>query len=148
MTLRAKMTMSDSQWYPYNLNLYLNNNMEEVVVFKGLQVLNSDSTNMFFCSRNAHVTFVVKSQLKIISFQLNKHWYLIHTWSDKVLKGIVLNLALRSLRRGPIEITLTAPLIDSMCVIPVSSRVHFHQEHKIHQYHQFHLIEIIYVNCV
>ena len=44
-----------------------------------------DNSQKFSCSLNAQVTFVVKSQVKIISFQNYKNWYLIHTWSDKGL---------------------------------------------------------------
>ena len=36
-------------------------------------------------------TFVEKPQSTIISFQNYKHWYLIHTWSDKAILGTVVN---------------------------------------------------------
>ena len=45
---------------------------------------------MFYCSRNAQVTFVKKPQLKIIRLQNHKHWNLIHAWSNKALKRILL----------------------------------------------------------
>ncbi len=41
-----------------------------------------------------------------------KHWYLIHTWSDKAFKGTVVNSALSTLNGGLFQITLTVPLID------------------------------------
>ena len=43
-------------------------------------MFNSDNSFIFFCSRNAQVTFVDTPQLKINSFQHRKDWYLIHTW--------------------------------------------------------------------
>ena len=51
--------MPDSQLYPRNL--YLINNGEDIVVFLGFKVFNSD---------NSYVTFVEKPQLKIISFKI------------------------------------------------------------------------------
>jgi len=42
-------------------------------------------------ARNAPVTFVEKPQMKIMSFQNGKQGYSCNTWSDKALKGIVVN---------------------------------------------------------
>ena len=42
---------------------------------------------------------VEKPQLKVNSFQNCKHWYLVHTWSDKAFKGTVGNRALLSLAK-------------------------------------------------
>ena len=95
--------MSDSQRYPWNR--YLINNAEDIVVFLGLKVFHSKNSSMFSCSKKAQVTFVEKSQLKIISLQNHKHSYLIHTWSDKTF-----NPTLSSLNEGSLEITLTVPL--------------------------------------
>ena len=49
-------------------------------------------------------------QLKIISFQNYKQWYLIHSPSDKGFKGTIVNRALPSLHEGSLEIMLTVPL--------------------------------------
>ena len=65
---------------------------------------------MFSCRRNAQVTFVEESQLKIISFQKDKQWYIIHTWTDKGFKGTVVNQTLSSFHEGPLEIRLTVTL--------------------------------------
>ena len=43
------------------------------------------------------VTLAEKSQMKLNSLKKQKHWYLIHTWSDKASKGIVVNLAFKGL---------------------------------------------------
>ena len=40
--------------------------VEDIVVFIGLKVFNSDNSRMFFLSKNARVTFVEKPQMKII----------------------------------------------------------------------------------
>ena len=42
--------------------------------------------------------------------ELKKHEYLVHTWSDKALKGTVVNRALAFLHGDSLEITLTVPL--------------------------------------
>ena len=81
---------------PNPLNLYLINNVEDIVVFIGLHVL----TPAYLFSHA-----VEKPKLKIISLKNDKHWSLIHTWSDKAFKGTVVNHALS------LEITLTVPLI-------------------------------------
>ena len=62
------------------------------------------------CSKNAQVTFVDNPQLNLICFQSLKQWFLIHTWSDKGIKGTVVNRAMPSMHRGSLEITLTVPL--------------------------------------
>ena len=51
------------------------------------------------------VTFVEKTQLKIISFQNNKHLYLIHTWSDNSFKTTIVNRT--SFTGGYLKIMLT-----------------------------------------
>ena len=71
MTLQARMTMPDSQWYPLNISLI--DTVEDIVVFLGLKVFNSDETYTFSCNRNAQVTFVGKPQLKIIIFKNDTH---------------------------------------------------------------------------
>ena len=55
---------------------------------------------MFYCSRNAQVTFVKKPQLKIIRLQNHKRWNLIHAWSDKALKDTTVNRRVSSLQRS------------------------------------------------
>jgi len=70
----------------------------------------SDSKNVFFlyvfpikkCASNFHRETVKQ-------FRETKHWYLIHSWSDKAFKDTVVNQVLPSLHGGPIEITLTVP---------------------------------------
>ena len=44
------------------------------------------------------------------SFQNYKHWYLIHTWSDKAFKSTVVNRALPSFHGGSLEKTFTVTL--------------------------------------
>ena len=56
VTLYAKMAMPDLQRYPGNL--YLVTSLEDIVIFLGLKVLNSDNSYMFSSSRNAQVTFL------------------------------------------------------------------------------------------
>jgi len=68
------------------------------IVFLGLEVFVSDNSYVFYCSRNARVTFIENPQLKIISFQNLIRWYLIHT------------RALPSLNGGRLKMTLTVPL--------------------------------------
>ena len=46
-------------------NNYLINNVEDIVVSLDLEVLISDYSNMFSCCRNAQVTYVEKTQIKI-----------------------------------------------------------------------------------
>ena len=58
------MTIPYSQ--RYSLNLYLINSVEEIVVFLGSKVFNSDNSGMSSCSSNAQVTFVQQTQWKII----------------------------------------------------------------------------------
>ena len=84
MTLRAKMTMPDSQLYPWSL--YMTHNVEDIIVFLGLKhVFNSDHYYMFSCGRNAQVT---NKKLKIIGFQNYKHWYIMPSvnWMEGHLK--------------------------------------------------------------
>ena len=57
---------------------------------------------MFSCIRNAQLSLAKNPQLKIISFQNYKHWFL--TWSDKAFKDIVVNRAW--LHGGSLKITL------------------------------------------
>ena len=60
--------------------------MEDIVVF---QVFHSDHS--FFHEVEICQSFLENPQSKIISFQNFKHWYLIYTWSDKGIKGIIVN---------------------------------------------------------
>ena len=103
---------SDPIIYIYNGTLrYLLNNKEDIVFFLCLKVFNSDYSCLFSCSRNVEITFTGKPQLKKISFQTFKQWYLINTWSDKVFKDISVNqVSLPSLHRGSLEIMLTVHL--------------------------------------
>ena len=54
------MTMPNSQQYPWNV--YLINNVENIVGFLGLTVFHSDNSYMFSCTRNAQVTLGEKPQ--------------------------------------------------------------------------------------
>ena len=103
--------------YQYQWNLYLINNYEDIVVFLSLILYIS-------CDyRNAQVTLVEKPQFKTICFQNYEHGYLIHTWSDKALKGTVVSRALPCLKWGSLEITLTVPLqsLYSLFTFPLQS---------------------------
>ena len=48
----------------------------------------------------AEVTFVEKPQIEIIKYSNYKLDYLIHAWSEKALKGTVVDQALPSLHRS------------------------------------------------
>ena len=52
------------------MNLYLINNVEDIVAFLDINVFNFDYSYMFSWSRNVQVPFVEKPQLKLIIFQL------------------------------------------------------------------------------
>ena len=54
---------------------------------------------MFSCSRNAQVTFKEKPLLEKISFQINKHRYLIH-----IFKGTNVNPTFMNLREPSLKI--------------------------------------------
>ena len=73
-----------------------------------------DSKNFFkfTCSRSVQVTFVEKPQVKLISSQNHKHWYLIHTKSDKAFQDNVVNRTMPALNGGSFQILLTVPLIS------------------------------------
>jgi len=57
----------------------------------------------FSSSRNAPVTLLKNSKLKIIGFHIYKHWYLIHTYQTK---GTVVNRVLPTVHWGSLEIML------------------------------------------
>ena len=59
------------------------------------------------CFPTVEMRTVEKPQLKINSFQIYKHTYFIHNWSDKAFRGTIVNGALSSLLVGSLEITLT-----------------------------------------
>ena len=58
MTSQTKIAMPDLQRDPRNL--YLINNVDDIVIFPGLKMFNSDNFYMFSCSRNAQVTLMEK----------------------------------------------------------------------------------------
>ena len=60
VTLLPTIAMPDSQRHPSNF--YLIKNVEDIVVFLGITVFNSDHSYKFSCSRNAQVTFVKNNQ--------------------------------------------------------------------------------------
>ena len=104
----CKMAMSDSQWYTWTvfLSKHLCGRYNDIFVFLGLKVYFSNSSFIFFCSRNAQLPFVEKPQLKITSFQNHKHP--IHTWLDKALSITVVHRALWRVT----EITRTVSLTE------------------------------------
>ena len=63
-------------------------------------MFNSDISYMFFCGWITRLTSLEISQLKIISFQNCKQWYLIHICSDNAFKSTVVNRAMSSLRQS------------------------------------------------
>ena len=92
--------------HPWNLNLL--NNVEANVVFPTWTVINSKHFYIFFWSIKTRRLLLQKnSQMKLNSFQIQKHWYLIHTWSHKAFKGTIENLTFNSFREGSLEITFT-----------------------------------------
>ena len=85
------MAMPDSQGYPWNL--YLINNVEDILVFQTRKVLNSD--NFFHASKNQEMRILL-SQMKINCFNNQKYGYLMYSWSDKAFKSSIVNRALPS----------------------------------------------------
>ena len=67
---------------------------------------------LFLKGKKCASHFAKKPQLKINCFKKKqKLAYSTHTWSDKALKGTILNRALISLPGRSIEITVTVPLM-------------------------------------
>ena len=85
--------MSDLQQYRWNLCLI--KKVEDTVVFLTRKVILS-------------VSFFIASYKQKKNKQ--KHWYLIHTLSDKVFNGNVVNRVLSFLHWGLFKITLKVPL--------------------------------------
>ena len=56
--------------------------MDGIGVSLCFKVFNLDNFYLFSWSIHEQVTALEKPQMKIISFQHYKHWYLNHTWSD------------------------------------------------------------------
>ena len=71
VTIHAQMAIPDSHLVPLKPIFYQKCGV--IVVFLGLEVFHFDKFFMFSCGRNAHVTFLAKPQLRIISFQNYKH---------------------------------------------------------------------------
>ena len=90
-------------------NLYLINNVEDIVVFLIWKVFLIIPICYPAVSKYKSHFWREPTQLKLISFLNYKHWYLTHTWSDKPFQVTVVNLPLPSLHRGSLEITLTLP---------------------------------------
>ena len=65
--------------------------MEDIVIFLGLKVFNSDHSYMVSCSKNAKVTFVEKPQEKIIIFKKIKIEMQAMTIADKAVDGTILS---------------------------------------------------------
>ena len=87
-----------------------------LVVFLALKLFNSYKFSIVFEARNVYVNFVEKSELKFISFQKQKHGFLIHTWSDRAVKGRVVHQTCDSINEGPLKIMFTdnSPLIQEV----------------------------------
>ena len=93
MTFHAKMTMPDSQRYPWNL--YLINSVEEFVVF-----------SICFPAVEMRLSLLETTHIEIIRFQNHNQWYLIQTWSDKAFKSTVVNRTLPSLHGESLKIAI------------------------------------------
>ena len=100
----SKDDSSRLQGYPWNL--YLINNVEAIAVFLGLKLLNSHYSQCVSVVE-MYMSHVDKPQLKIIIFPHYKHLYIIHTRTDKAVKGTFPNRALISLHRKSLKITFT-----------------------------------------
>ena len=90
------MAIPDSQRNLWNHNRI--KIVENTVVFlsaRPLLILSKKCTG-HFCRKTAN---------KIKSFTKQKHWYLVHTWSDKTFKGTAVNRVLPSLHGGSLEVT-------------------------------------------
>ena len=87
-----------------------------------------DSKNFFkfTCSRSV-LTYVEKPQVKLISSQKHKHWYLIHTKSDKAFQDNVVNRTMPALNGGSFQISLTVSFL------PVVMKQLFQVEDPSHQ---------------
>ena len=55
---------------------------------------------LFLFTSFSRVTFAEKPQMKINNIQRQKHWCLVHTWSDKAFKCTVVNRAVSSMHEG------------------------------------------------
>ena len=121
MILYAKITMSDWQRYPWNLILI--KIVNDIIVFLTREV----SVN--FCKLVSPVLKNNNAQRnrkwKRNSLKKLKHWYLIHTWSDKVFKGTFVSLVLSSLYGGSLDITLIVALFV-ICYLCTLYNVHTH----------------------
>ena len=102
--------------------------MEDIVVFLSLKVCNFDNFQVFSYFKNAQITFLKKSQLKIISFLEIETLYIIHTWPEKASNGTLVNRVLQTLHGGSLKITLTVPL---------NEKRHFWYESFIKQFFSF-----------
>ena len=84
-------------------------NVKDIVVFLTRKAV--ISVSFFHCFLEViKVIFAEKPHIKINSLKKQKHWYLIHTWSDKTFKGTVVNRTLPSLHAGSLEIKRTVYL--------------------------------------
>ena len=68
MALPAKMAITDLQWYHWNL--YLINNVKNIVVLLGLKVFISDNSSMISCSRNARTILQRNHNLKYLVLRI------------------------------------------------------------------------------
>ena len=90
-------------------NLYID--VEDMVVFLDLKVFNFDSYYMLSYIRNAHSNFYRET-----SIENYKHWFLIHTWSDKTFKGTIVNRALSSVQGGQFKIRTVPVKMKRECL--------------------------------
>ena len=65
---------------------------------------------LYFSTLNWLILIISKFFIENNQFSRLKHWYIIHTWSDKALKGTVVNQTLPSSHGRACEITHTVPL--------------------------------------
>ena len=105
--LPAKMTMPDSQRYPWKLHLI--NNVKDLFVSLGLYVINFYNSFMFSC-RNAQANFVEKPLIEITGFLNIGNWNLIHTIDqNKLVRGPFWIRYCHLCTEGPLLNMLTVP---------------------------------------
>ena len=97
--------MPDSVLYPSHLYLVL------IVVLLGLKVFNSDNSCIFFCSRNAHVTFIKQPQFKEPESEFNEFEPWLKSAKNRFQLSAGLNLEkLNTILNGTNHILATAQI--------------------------------------
>ena len=104
--------MFESQLYRWNLNLIKN---VKIPSFFWLEKCLFLWVSPLLFKNKKQVTVAEKPQIKI-NREEKKHWYLIHTWSDKAFKGTVVNKVVSSLQWGSLEISLSVNLNSNFII--------------------------------